>query len=182
MLCQNCNQNEATVRYSENINGEKRELMLCEKCSKELGIENMDFNIPINFSSFLGDFFEDYSNETLGLFPEFENVKELKCKNCNTTYDEFLDSGKFGCSNCYDVFSSRIDPILKNIHGANMHVGRRGKLLSTNKIDEQKVENKENKKEVKEDKKDILKKQLEEAIKEERYEDAAKLRDEINKL
>lgn len=35
-------------------------MALCEKCAKELGLENMDFNIPINFSSFLGDFFGDY--------------------------------------------------------------------------------------------------------------------------
>ena len=32
MLCQNCNKNEATVKYTEIINGEKREVMLCEEC------------------------------------------------------------------------------------------------------------------------------------------------------
>ena len=29
MLCDNCRENEATVRYTEIINGNKREMMLC---------------------------------------------------------------------------------------------------------------------------------------------------------
>lgn len=53
MLCDNCGKREANVRYSENINGRKRELNLCETCSKKLGIGQMDFSMPIDFSSFL---------------------------------------------------------------------------------------------------------------------------------
>ena len=39
MLCQNCGENEANVRYTQIINGEKKEMVLCDKCSKELGKE-----------------------------------------------------------------------------------------------------------------------------------------------
>ena len=56
MLCENCGENEANVKYTQIINGVKKEMSLCNKCSKELGIDKMDFSIPINFSSFLGDF------------------------------------------------------------------------------------------------------------------------------
>ena len=41
MLCDNCGKREANVRYSENINGRRKELNLCEECSKKLGKTNL---------------------------------------------------------------------------------------------------------------------------------------------
>ena len=54
MLCENCGKREANVRYSENINGLKKEMNLCEECSKRLGVTNhMNFNMPsLDFSNF----------------------------------------------------------------------------------------------------------------------------------
>lgn len=174
MLCENCGENEANVRYTQIINGVKKEMALCEKCSKELGIGEMDFSMPINLSSFLGEFFGNTENVSL---PGFTTTKELFCDECGMTYDEFTNTGKFGCANCYDAFSQRIDPILKNLHGANRHVGRKGKIT---KPELKKMDM------VKEDKQvsevDRLKEDLRKAIGEERYEDAARIRDEIKKL
>ena len=34
MLCQNCERNEANVKYTQIINGEKKQMVLCEKCAK----------------------------------------------------------------------------------------------------------------------------------------------------
>ena len=50
MLCQNCNKNKANVKYTQIINGHKKEMMLCEECSEKLGINKMNFNMPIDFS------------------------------------------------------------------------------------------------------------------------------------
>jgi protein arginine kinase activator len=33
MLCQNCNEKEATVQLTKIVNGEKTELHLCEDCA-----------------------------------------------------------------------------------------------------------------------------------------------------
>ena len=75
MMCDNCGKNEATVRYSENINGRKKELNLCSQCSQKLGINEMNFNMPIGISDFFGGFFEDMvSNEFAPLLNE---VKQL---------------------------------------------------------------------------------------------------------
>ena len=130
MLCENCKQREANVRYSENINGVRKEMHLCEECSRELGItDNMKFDMGLNFSSLFGGIFEDF-------------------------------------------------PMLKRMQGSNRHTGRLGE------IPEKKVDIKKEipkKEEVKEDKLNKLEKDLKEAIKEERYEDAAKIRDEIKK-
>lgn len=185
MLCQNCGENEANVRYTQIINGVKKEMALCEKCSRELGIGNMDFSMPINFSSFLGDFFDEEKE----FLPSFMEQEKLICEKCGMSYEDFINNGKFGCDNCYEIFSHKIDPILKNIHGGNRHIGRG--ILTTAKsgnvgtnISRSKKESNVGAENVSNQdcKLDKLKQDLKQAIQEERYEDAAKLRDEIKKL
>ena len=110
--------------------------------------------------------------------PLFNNVKELKCDNCNMTYDEFVNKGKFGCPKCYDTFSSKIDSILKRLHGSNRYIGK--KALNSKNINVIKEEKLEERKENTELEK--LQNDLKKAIAEERYEAAAVLRDKINNL
>lgn len=186
MLCDNCGKREANVRYSENINGRKKEMNLCEQCSQKLGIGNMDFNMPIDFSSFFGGLMEEL--RTPEFMPLFNNVKTLKCDNCGYTFDDIVDTGKLGCGNCYDIFEDRIDPIIKKIQGSNKHMGRIGKILD-NKIEEnlknKSGENKEKNTEVKNTKLNKIEKlqeELKQAVKEEKYEEAAKIRDEIKEI
>lgn len=182
MICENCGENEANVKYTQIVNGVKKEMKLCEHCANELGIGEMDFSMPINLSSFLGEFFEDEEDTFL---PEFTKTKELRCDECGMTYDEFTHTGKFGCANCYNTFSDKIDAILKNLHASNRHVGRKGKIIKP-VLDKETVKKEETKQEAKEknsvSKIDTLKENLKQAIKEERYEDAAHIRDEIKKL
>lgn len=178
MLCDNCRKREANVRYSENINGRKKELHLCEQCSQKLGIGNMDLNMPIDFSSFFGGLLEDFG--TTDFMPLFNEVKALKCDNCGYTFEDIVNTGRLGCGNCYSVFEERLDPIIKKIQGSNTHIGRSGKIID-NKIGKKFDENKdETSQHI--SKLDKLQKDLKQAIKDERYEDAAKIRDEIKEL
>ena len=181
MLCDNCKKREANVRYSENINGIRRELNLCEECSKKLGIGEIGLDMPINFSSFFGEFIEDFSNSEF--MPMFNELKTLKCDNCGYTFEDIAHTGRVGCANCYDVFQDRLEPIIRRIQSSNHHVGRLGKIIDK-KIDEKQHNNnnRTNKETTPEEKLEILKEDLRQAIKEERYEDAAKLRDEIKKI
>ena len=152
----------------------------------------MDFSMPMDFSNFFGDFMEEFAKPEW--MPLLNEVKTLTCDNCGYTFDDIVNTGKLGCGNCYDVFEAKLDPIIKRIQGANQHVGRIGKIID-NKIDEKlkKSEGKENsalknmnntnnsKDNDKKAKLEQLQEQLKLAIKEERYEDAAKIRDEIKK-
>ncbi|MBR1803038.1 MAG: UvrB/UvrC motif-containing protein [Clostridia bacterium] len=187
MLCQNCGKNEVTFRYTQIINGVKKEMALCDKCARTLGLESLDFNMPINFSNFLGNFLNDALDTKL--MPSFTKTGTLQCDNCGMTYNEFVDTGKFGCSHCYDIFADTLDSVLKNIHGSSVHVGRKSHLTPADKKavkeDIKKVEKsteKTGKSDTKEEKLANLSRQLKQAIQEERYEDAAKIRDEIKKL
>ena len=175
MLCQNCGKNEANIRYTQIINGVKKEIALCSSCARKLGVE--DIELPINFNSFLGDFFNDYAETE---FIPMLQTNEVKCKTCGMTYSDFINTGLFGCSDCYETFSNPIDSLLKNLHGTAKHTGRIPKGKADKIVIEEKEENKEEKKE--DNKKEKLEKELEKAIKEERYEDAAKIRDELKEM
>ena len=110
--------------------------------------------------------------------PLLKRPEELKCDKCNTTYSQFIESGKFGCDNCYDAFSERIDPLLKRLHGADRYTGR--KAEENKNIEEPKVEKVETT--ANDNKLEVLKEKLKQLVKEEKYEEAAKVRDEIKKL
>lgn len=186
MLCDNCGKKEANVKYSENINGVKREFNLCEECSEKLGIGEINFKMPIDFSSFLGDFIEDFA--TPEFMPLFNDIKALKCNECGYTFDDIVNTGRLGCANCYDVFEDRLDPIIRKIQNSNRHIGRIGKILDSRiekrqeKNDNKKVENKEEISNKKNKELENLQLELKEAIKDERYEEAAKIRDKIKEI
>lgn len=175
MLCQNCGKNEVTLHYTQIINGVKKEMALCDTCAKELGLEKLDFSMPIDFSSFLGNFFGEY--EDGAFLPELEKSHLLACKHCGLSYEDFVNTGKFGCARCYDTFENKLKPILKNLHGASKHVGRNGKQVPQNAFKEE-IQPKDEKTE----KIASLQKKIQELVKEEKYEEAAKIRDEIKKL
>ena len=177
MKCENCGNNEANVKYTQIINGEKKQMFLCEECSEKLGINDIHFNMPINFSSFLTDFFNDMND--MSFMPTLGAVNPLKCSKCGLMWDDFLHTGKFGCSNCYENFETRINPILRSIQGATNHVGRIGNVIQGNTVKQNLDERIEDNKTV--SKIEKLKEDLKQAVKEERYEDAAKIRDEIKK-
>lgn len=193
MLCQNCGKNEVNFRYTQIVNGVKKEMALCDKCSKELGLDNMGFSMPISFSNFFSDFFHDAES----FLPSFTKTNLLECDNCKTSFEDFADTGEFGCGDCYIIFADRISPVLKKLHGSDQYIGRQYREaideLADNKSRfeaNQKQKNKVEKQESKEDKErtkqarelEKLQKDLQKAIKEERYEDAAKIRDEIKKM
>ncbi len=186
MLCDNCGKKQANVKYSENINGRKKELNLCEECSKKLGINHIDFSIPIDFSSFFGEVMEDFG--TSEFMPLFNEMKALKCKHCGYTFEDITSTGKLGCGDCYETFEERLSPIIRRIQGANTHIGRSGKIIDnrinqklTNQSKQEENTNQENVKK-EESQLEKLQEKLKQAIKEEKYEDAAKIRDEIKKI
>lgn len=196
MLCERCNQREANLKYTQILNGEKTMMNLCSKCSQELGLGDMQFNMPLSFSSMFGDFLEP----ELDFVPKLTMGTMLKCDTCGMTYDEFLNLGKFGCENCYNTFAYKIEPTLKRLHGSTEYLGKRKEAetkiekleievkneglneISDKKASVAKVKDKTKKELTKEEKVTELKNKLKELIKEENYEEAAKVRDEIKNL
>lgn len=177
MLCENCGKREANVRYSENINGRRKEMHLCEECSQKLGITQTNYTMPFEFGDLFGSFLEELNAPIFS--PILQEIKNLACESCGYTFDDIVKTGRYGCANCYETFEDKMDPILKKLQGANRHTGRMGKI-SDNHISFHQEKDEKNKKETTELEK--LQDRLKQVIKEEKYEEAAKIRDQIKKL
>ena len=90
------------------------------------------------------------------------------CPHCGITFKEFRERGRFGCPNDYDVFREQLLPLIENIHDETDHAGKRPtEQAGTRERLSQLIR---------------LRKSLGEAVEQEDYEAAAKLRDEIGVL
>lgn len=164
MLCTHCNKNEATIHCKTVLNGVSKEMYLCAECAQELGIGGKYadiFDDGFNFHSILNQVFS-MSDKKLS------DKKQLKCEGCGTDFSKFNATGLLGCEKCYDVFEDAVETMLQKTQGATVH---NGKISGP---DSEKIE--------KENHIRDLKAQLQKAILEEKYEDAASLRDRIKSL
>ena len=159
MLCTNCNSREASFHYKQIMGGKKTEQHLCKVCASELGYLGQSDSL-FDIGSILNDF--------ISVPAAHVSAKSVaRCPSCNTSYDEFRRSGLLGCDKCYDAFGAVIENTLARIQPSTVHkgslMGEAGeKIQKENELSE-------------------LKNELKKAIIEERYEDAAILRDKIKK-
>lgn len=175
MKCDKCN-NEATVLFEQNINGKVTKQCLCEKCAQELNIDTSMKKFNEEFTDILDNMF----NFNFGDYLTIDEPKKVKCSVCGNSYDDFIHKTKLSCANCYNTFKTDLDNVIKRLQASNRHIGK--KYLSLNDNINKKVENKQNLNvENRQDTIEQLKEKLNKAIEEERYEDAAIIRDEIKK-
>jgi len=145
----------ATVHLTQIVNNKIHKVDLCEECAKAKGVTD-----PSGFS--LADLLLKAS-----LNPETP-AETVRCEQCGFSQADFKKLGRFGCPACYEAFKEVIDPMLANMHKGSVHVG---------KVPQRALERKSLY-----DKLTQLQSDLDQAIKAERYEDAARFRDEIHQV
>ena len=91
-----------------------------------------------------------------------------KCPVCGFTQADFKKTGRLGCSACYITFAEGLGTLLKAMHKGTEHVGK----LPQRAFRQMELS----------DKMRTLTDDLEKAVAEENYEDAATLRDQIKQL
>lgn len=160
MLCQNCGQRAANVHLTQIVNGRKAEIYLCEKCAEAAG----QFSSPFDIS----EFFSEMLTLVPGAPREAPYTHRLKCDGCGLEFEDFKQMGKFGCYNCYRAFGDSVEPVLRRIHGNIRHTGKVPSGIFRDMKLDSRIEQ--------------LQAQLDKAIREERYEEAAQLRDKIKAL
>lgn len=172
MLCQHCNQNEATTHIKKNINGQYEEMHLCAHCAEELGVME-EFKMPSMNDLFGNSFLGNFLGAGVAAMNSLAGVE--RCSTCGSSFNDIVKGGHIGCSDCYEKFSDKLEPSIRKIHGKTKHIG---KFISYDETQEHKA------KEVKPEpnQTEMLKEQLTQAIKEQRFEDAAVLRDKIKEL
>lgn len=175
MICERCKKNEAVFYYHENVNGNEKNYHLCAECAAELE-KNGELKTKSNFGgfdSFFGesawsDPFKSMNALLSGFIGGGKQISEKRCSGCGLTFKELASDGMAGCAECYTAFSKELEPTLAKLHG---HVSHRGRVPQRFR----------EKQELKE-KIASLEKEREEAVRNEDYERAAEIRDELKNL
>ena len=159
MKCEKCGTNTATTHIKSIVNGVLREMHLCPVCASKHGYGDIS---NLNFAGMLASMFGDNLKVSSG-------INDKKCPICNSTFSQIAKSGKVGCSECYKNFKSELLPYIKRVHGSCVHTGKvpnRAPLMvkpETPSVDDLRLE-------------------LNRLISEEKYEQAALIRDEIKRI
>ncbi len=151
--CDICSKS-ATVHLTQIVNGKIHKIDLCETCAKEKGVTD-----PNGFS--LADLLAG-SMETEQFAGDHSH---LKCEACGFTTEDYKKLGRLGCPSCYDNLREMIMPMLAHMHKGMAHDGKIPHNTLSRQAQKRKL--------------DDLNATLKKAIKEERYEDAARIRDQI---
>lgn len=155
MLCEKCGKTQATTHIRSVVNGKVYEKHLCSNCA---AVEGNGYSNSSNLSQILASMFKEASPK--------RSVQSVRCSCCGATFSDIAKSGRCGCPECYSVFYEQLLPHLQKIHGSVKHIGKSPERTCTS-VDET-LENLRNK--------------LSRLIKNEEYEQAAIVRDQIRDL
>lgn len=99
---------------------------------------------------------------------ELAELDQKECPICGITFFEFRNTGRLGCSYDYQFFKSDLEPLLRNIHDHNEHVGKcpaRASALADSQANLIQ-----------------LRREMDDAVTREDYERAGQIRDELKRM
>lgn len=158
MLCEKCGKNHATTHIRTVTNGVVREMNLCGYCAAAGGYTELSHNsLADMLASMLGEI-------TAG-----SRADEAVCPVCGSSFSRLAETGRVGCAQCYKTFYNELLPYLKRVHGSTKHAGKvpNSAPLAV-KPEDGSLE--------------ALRSELNRLVSEEKYEEAAVVRDKIKKL
>jgi protein arginine kinase activator len=155
MVCQNCGEREARINITQIVNNKKTEIHLCHQCAQQDGHTDSVFALHKMLAGMV-----DWNPETIS--------GTKTCPGCGLTEQELRQNGRFGCQECYQIWAPLVSTILGRVQGRTAHTG---------KVPHSAGEEVKRTRELGD-----LKQNLEAAIREERFEEAAQIRDRIRAL
>lgn len=151
--------------------------MICSKCKKNTATSILHCEMALGHSYTVA-----LCDECKKTFEPSELYKQTtrlipltKCTRCGATLEELTNGKRSFCPECYSSFGEELSDYMMKLHRSDIHKGKRPK----NKDDDHNVSD------IKSNFEDVLSKlesDLSEAIKDERYEQAALIRDEIKRI
>lgn len=170
MKCQQCDK-PAVFHITELESGDVRELHLCEDHARAYlnqaeGSGGSDEPTETGGGGLTGPLTVGQTADELAV------LDKKACDMCGITFFEFRNQGRLGCPHDYDQFEKELEPLIANIHGATRHTGRRPDRAATG---------------LPEGTEELtsvigLRRDMQEAITDEAYERAQKIRDAIRTI
>lgn len=155
MKCQCC-ANAATVHMTDIVDGHKKELHLCKSCAEQQQLlQEQELNLPAILQALIGQHVGQLTDE----------LARLTCPACGIKYMEFRAEGRLGCPHDYEVFRAGLEPLLQRIHRAGRHTGKSPRHGGQHAAVQAEIIE--------------LRRRLQEAVAREAYEEAARLRDQL---
>jgi protein arginine kinase activator len=162
MRCVFC-ENPATVHLTEQVNGTKREVHLCERCARERQLLPNPPGPQINLKALLNLL----ATPLLGQPAVVATPPETRCPKCGLTHAAFKAEGRLGCGADYEIFRATLEQLLERVHRAVGHVGKCPTRVRA-AVRAARIE--------------ALREQMKAAVENENYEAAAAARDAIREL
>jgi protein arginine kinase activator len=172
MICQTCNKNPATVHVTEIVQPKGQadgsapggpptiqEQHLCEDCAQAANLPHTP--VLKKSVSEIWKLLQDSAKRG-------RREAGVTCPECGMSLLEFRQRGRLGCARDYEVFAPHLRELFERIHGATRHVGR-GPGLDADMLEVVR-------------RRGEIQRKLEDAIRDEAYEQAARLRDELRGL
>lgn len=117
MPCESCGEREAVIHLTQIVNNTVTTMHLCEQCAAEKGVET-----GANVAKFpLGDFLATLG-QSAAAAPGAAGA-EVACAHCGGTLQDFRNTGRLGCAQCYQTFEPHLRDLLRRLHGSTRHEG-----------------------------------------------------------
>lgn len=158
MLCARCKKNPASVHIKQIVDNQVSESRLCAECA---GLEVPGPAAP----ALLGLL------SLLGAAAARERPPAARCGACGLRWTDFKKTGFLGCHACYEAFAEPLKGLLKEMQGSVKHVGKVPAPSSAPRDAGRRAEEGA-----------ALRSRLDDALKREAYEEAARLRDQLRRL
>jgi len=160
MKCEICGLKDAVIHIRQIQKDLVHELHICEECAQEKGlIREEDSELPI--ANLLSGLLE--GKDVTGA----ADVKDV-CPKCGLKVSEFRKQGKLGCPECFQAFEKDVRAIVSQMAARPRHTGKLPRTLVV-----ENAASSEN---------DGLREELREAVEQEDYELAARLRDRLREM
>jgi len=117
MTCDHCHERPAAIHLTQIVNNAVTQVHLCEQCAVEKGVQTEASIAKSTLSDFLA---------TMGKGPASQlpaGADGGTCAFCQATLQDFRDTGRLGCPECYATFEQHLRGLLRRLHGSSQHVG-----------------------------------------------------------
>jgi protein arginine kinase activator len=192
--CEKCGR-PATFKFTRIVNGKAVDCLLCE----EHAVDNSPYVQKQPAPETIKAWLKGIVANVAGVAAETGDIPDIQCDRCGLKYEAYKRTLLLGCPDCYRSFEEHLLPELRKFHGEIRHVGRTPLGVTTPDKDASsaglplKIPTKkpaataprdedDSPLRVEEPSSEQLRGNLEEAVKREDFEEAARLRDRIRQI